>query len=141
MPVWFTDSFGLLGDWTWVGDIEAALGEKFSLNCVINALTATLRCRNGELLHGDVAGEELAALCAESEPALRALHLWPDSRPLVEAAAAVCRSTALNQSSMLQDVLMGRTTEIDFLNGELLRRAATLGLSLPKNRELLDALS
>jgi 2-dehydropantoate 2-reductase len=41
---------------------------------------------------------------------------------------------------MLQDVLAGRPTEIAFLNGELLRRAESLGLSMPNNRMLVAAL-
>jgi 2-dehydropantoate 2-reductase len=139
-PNWFVDSLARLDGWSWERDIEIAIGEKFSLNCVINALTAVRRCRNGELLQDDAADAELTALCAECEPVLRSLKLWQRPDSLLSAAVAVCRSTAGNQSSMLQDVLAGRPTEIAFLNGELLRRAKSLGLSMPNNRMLVAAL-
>ncbi|EED33820.1 2-dehydropantoate 2-reductase [gamma proteobacterium NOR5-3] len=139
-PYWFEDSLALLPGWRWESPLTTAIGEKFAINCVINPLTATLECRNGELLSHGGAGPELQALCQESEPALRRLGLWSRESPLLDAAVSVCGSTAQNQSSMLQDKLAGRATEINFLNGELLRRARPLGLELPINQTLVKAL-
>ena len=139
-PDWFTSSLSALKAWRWETDINTAIGEKFSINCVINPLTASLECRNGELLTDDKARNELTALCLETEPALRALGLWRAPQDLLTAAGAVCQSTAQNQSSMLQDHLAHRPTEINFLNGELIRRACSLGFSLPLNTALVNAL-
>ncbi|EAQ99059.1 ketopantoate reductase family protein [Congregibacter litoralis] len=139
-PHWFCDSLEPLEEWRWEGDIARAIAEKFSINCVINPLTAQLRCHNGELLQGDTPGPDLVALCRESEPALRALGLWSGDPALLDTAVEICRQTALNRSSMLQDVIAGRPTEIAYLNGELLRRAEPLGLELPINHALVNAL-
>lgn len=139
-PAWFDSSLKRLAGWQWETDIRAAVGEKFSLNCVINPLTAVLHCRNGELLADHKPGPELTRLCAETEPVLRRLGLWQRGQTLLDAAAEVCRSTAGNRSSMLQDVLAGRATEIEYLNAELLRRAATLGTPLPENQALVARL-
>jgi len=139
-PPWFERGVAALETWKWETCIDQAIGEKFSINCVINALTADLRCRNGELLDGHKAGPELAALCEESEGPLKALGLWPQEKNLVSAATAVCESTSQNVSSMLQDRIAGRTTEIEFLNGELLRRAHALDFTLPLNQKLLQRL-
>jgi 2-dehydropantoate 2-reductase len=49
----------------------------------------------------------------------------------------VCRATAANISSMLQDVRAGRPTEIEAINGALIRKAAELGLATPVNTELV----
>jgi 2-dehydropantoate 2-reductase len=136
-PDWFENSLGRLEGWQWEKSIDAAIGEKFSLNCVINPLTAVLGCRNGELLEDGAAGSELAALCTESEPVLRRLGLWRRTQSLLESAVDICTSTAANHSSMLQDVLAERPTEINFLNGELLRRAGGLGVDLPESRALI----
>jgi 2-dehydropantoate 2-reductase len=139
-PTWFSDSLAILDGWRWESNMQGAIGEKFSINCVINPLTAQLECRNGELLQSGAAGPELTALCEESEPLLNALGLWSRQSDLLSAATNVCQSTAQNQSSMLQDRLAGRPTEIDFLNGELLRRAENFEFELPLNQALVSAL-
>jgi len=41
-----------------------------------------------------------------------------------------------NRSSMLQDVLLGRETEVEFLNGFVAERSAELGLDAPVNAAL-----
>ena len=137
VPKWFTDSLASLGTWIWDPQIQAAIGHKFSLNCLINPLTAYYRCCNGALLDERAPSAALHRLCEETEPLLRELDLWR-GEPLYDSVARVCRSTAGNRSSMLQDVLAGRSTEIAYLNGELLRRAP--GANLPFNRKLLQAL-
>jgi 2-dehydropantoate 2-reductase len=138
---WFEDTLARLPAWQWDPDIDVAVAHKFAINCVINPLTAMKRCRNGELLQDGKAGAALAALCEEAEPALRALGLWHGDTNLKSAAVNVCRQTAGNRSSMLQDVLAGRETELAYLTGELLRRAAKAGLALPENERLQAALS
>jgi len=140
-PTWFRDSLARLPDWQWDADIDATIAMKFALNCVINPLTATRRCRNGELLADDDAAAELVALCEETQAALRAMGMWPADKALLPHVRRVCRDTARNRSSMLQDVLAGRTTEVDFLTGELLRRAGALGLNLPLSEALYDAIN
>ncbi|WP_439105954.1 ketopantoate reductase family protein [Congregibacter sp.] len=139
-PHWFDDSLGRLNGWHWEANIEAAIAKKFSINCVINPLTVQLKCRNGGLLESDQARPELRALCEESQPALTALGLWDEQLDLLATAVDVCRNTAQNKSSMLQDFIAGRPTEIDYLNGELVRRATSLGRELPLNNALVDAL-
>ena len=131
---WFTDSLARLADWSWDEAIETRVARKFAVNCVINPLSAVHRLRNGELLARDTVYRDLVELCDETEPVLRRLGLWSDAGSLLEAAKAVCAQTAQNRSSMLQDVLAGRETEIEFLTGELLRRAGVE--SLPLNNRL-----
>jgi 2-dehydropantoate 2-reductase len=133
---WFSDSLAQLPGWGWEVDIDDAVAEKFAVNCVINPLTALHRCRNGELLDDGRAGPELAALAEETEQALRALGLWGGPEALVDVAAAICAKTASNRSSMLQDVLARRATELPFLTGELLRRCARERIEVPLNTAL-----
>lgn len=43
------------------------------------------------------------------------------------------------RSSMLDDLELGRASELDYLQGEIVRRAARLGLGVPVNRTVMDA--
>jgi 2-dehydropantoate 2-reductase len=138
---WFTDSLSRLPDWHWEAAVDARVAHKFAINCIINPLTALLGCRNGDLLPPGGARQELLALCEETEPALVDLGLWPAQDSLLDAVSTVCRATAANRSSMLQDRTAGRTTEIDFLTGELLRRTASTGHALPRNETLYARLT
>ena len=138
---WFSDSLAAVAGWHWSARIERAVQRKFAINCAINGLSAVHRCRNGELLDGGAAGAALRELCNELEPALRRLRLWREAQSLVSAAEDLCRQTAANRSSMLQDLDAARSTEMAFLNGELLRRASAHKLKLPLNRALVRDLA
>jgi 2-dehydropantoate 2-reductase len=48
----------------------------------------------------------------------------------------VCTATAANRSSMLQDVLAGRRTEIEALNAQVAVRGASHGIPAPVNHIL-----
>jgi len=50
----------------------------------------------------------------------------------------VCVATSNNISSMLQDVLRKKRTEIDFINGVIVRQAQGLGIAAPVNIMLVD---
>jgi len=50
----------------------------------------------------------------------------------------VVRLTADNRSSMLQDLERGAPTEIDALNGEIVRLAHLFGVAVPENARILD---
>ena len=137
-PPWYQSNLDTVPHWRWDPHIDQTLLRKFALNCVINPLTAVHACRNGELLTRAELRRELTELCAETEAALRQLELWSTAASLFDAAAAVCRSTAANRSSMLQDLQAGRRTEIDYLNAYLLRRARGIGLDLPGSARLVQ---
>ena len=51
---------------------------------------------------------------------------------------AVCEATSENMSSMLQDVLRKKRTEIDFINGVIVRQGQELGIPVPANLMLVD---
>ena len=53
-----------------------------------------------------------------------------------DAVEAVAKNTASNISSMLQDVLRGTPTEIDAINGAIIRESEKVGLLAPVNRIL-----
>ncbi|MEM1404448.1 MAG: 2-dehydropantoate 2-reductase [Pseudomonadota bacterium] len=140
-PVWFSDSLHALPDWNWATEIASAVHRKFAINCVINPLTAALECRNGELISNAAYAEKLRALCDECQPALEALEFWKEDESLYEAASAVCEATADNRSSMLQDVLAQRSTEMGYLGGELVSLSRGRAIDLPTMTKLSHQLA
>jgi 2-dehydropantoate 2-reductase len=53
----------------------------------------------------------------------------------------VAMATAANHSSMLQDVDRGRRTEIDSINGEIVRIGSEVGLDVRMNGMLVSLVS
>ncbi|HET7090219.1 MAG TPA: ketopantoate reductase C-terminal domain-containing protein, partial [Anaerolineae bacterium] len=53
-----------------------------------------------------------------------------------ERARQVAQATATNRSSMLQDVLKGRPTEIDAINGKIVERGRAVDIPTPINATL-----
>lgn len=120
-------------------DPRPALWAKLAVSCAINALTALHDVENGALL-------EDAALRGMMEEAAREAGRVAlangVSLPEEPAAAAerVAAATAANRSSMLQDLTRGRQTEVDAINGAIVRLAAARGLDAPVNRRLWEAI-
>jgi 2-dehydropantoate 2-reductase len=54
----------------------------------------------------------------------------------IQKVESVCKATGANVSSMLQDVLNGKRTEIEFINGAIVRQAKALGIPTPVNEVL-----
>lgn len=117
-------------------DILPALWGKLLVNVGINALTAINNCPNGGLLDSPRLVEMMAAAVREGRTVAVALGIELPGDP-VAVAQGVCRATAANISSMLQDVKNGRRTEIEAINGAVVRMAKVLGVPVPVNEELL----
>ena len=110
---------------------------KLAANAGINALSAILRVPNGRLLERPDALALLEGAANEVGDVARAKGI---ALPFPDAAAEARRvagATASNLSSMLQDVLRGAPTEIDAINGAVVREGARLGVPTPANETLL----
>jgi 2-dehydropantoate 2-reductase len=119
-----------------IPDPTSLLWGKLVINAAINPLTALLQIPNGELLERPSARAVMAACTGEaaSVAAARGIELpYPAALAAVEAVA---RRTADNRSSMLQDVLRGAPTEVDDINGAIVRAGEALRLPTPVNRLL-----
>lgn len=118
-------------------EIERSLWLKLAANACINPITALLEAPNGIM----EAKEEICQKICE-EIALVAEASNESSAPSADEMASftkeAVRQTAKNKSSMLQDVLAERPTEIDYINGWIVSRAASLGIDTPENRNLVE---
>jgi 2-dehydropantoate 2-reductase len=116
-------------------EIEIRQWHKLALNCVVNPLTALLDCANGEL-ENVVSSPLIAALLAEFSAVAHARldQRWTYSAAeLHTALQELLSATRANSSSMRQDVLAGRETEIGHLNLAVAALGAELGLECPFN--------
>jgi 2-dehydropantoate 2-reductase len=127
-----------------VEDVVRAGWEKLQVNAAINALTGLLQVPNGELLQGAARGVAQAA-AEEVGQVAAAKGVAGDWGPAAARARweAVSRATTLNISSTLQDLRLGRKTEVRAINGAVATAARELGLEAPVNAllaQLVEAL-
>jgi 2-dehydropantoate 2-reductase len=117
------------------GNVRGALWAKLVINCAYNALSAIAQLPYGEVVKGegipdvmrDVVDECLVVAKAEGVQLPGDAHATV--RKLVESMPGQYSSTA-------QDLARGKPTEIDYLNGLVVRRGEALGIATPVNRTL-----
>ncbi len=119
-----------------VPNILPRLWEKLFVNVAINALTAIHKRKNGQLLTSCSMRNTMKKVVSEAMAVARAREIEIFDDPIA-TAFAVCRRTRNNTSSMLQDVLKQRTTEIAAINGFIVDEGKQLGIDTPVNAELV----
>ncbi|WP_457550717.1 ketopantoate reductase family protein [Archaeoglobus sp.] len=118
-----------------VEDIVKRKWIKAVINSVINPITALLKIRNGVILEVDELWRLALSVLREGEAVLRAMGFDVELKDVLKD---VLVKTAKNKSSMLQDVERGKKTEIDFINGAIVKKAEELGIDTPYNKALLS---
>lgn len=117
-------------------DVEGLAWGKVIINAAINPLTAILRVPNGALAESDDTLDLMGSIVAEAVAVAKACHIsLPYPNPF-ERVKAVAQATATNYSSMLQDVLRSRPTEIDAINGKIVEHGQKAGVPTPINAAL-----
>lgn len=119
-------------------EIEPAILDKFLFNTCLNAIGAITRMSYGDLVGNahtrhlitQVADETLRVVLAQRQVSLAA-----DGATYVDQTLTpfVLPKAAAHRSSMLQDVEAGRRTEIDYLNGAVVRMGRQHGIATPSN--------
>ena len=114
-------------------DVEGIVWSKLIVNAAINPLTALTQLKNGEIIeHSELLDVQLRVVeeaCAVARAKGVAIHYL---NPL-EKVKDVCKTTASNKSSMLQDILSGKKTEIDYINGAIVFEGGKHNISTPYN--------
>ncbi|MDV5171215.1 2-dehydropantoate 2-reductase [Photobacterium rosenbergii] len=123
----------------WQDDINQPLWRKLAINCAINPLTALHNCNNGELARKEFDGE-IAGVCKEVAEVMTAEGYPVTAIELRQQVDTVINATADNFSSMNQDVCHQRQTEIDYISGYLIARAAAHNICVPYNQRLWQAI-
>lgn len=121
--------------------IRETVAFKLLFNCCMNPTGALIGTTYGELLENP---HSRALIVALADEALAAFDAAFDYRPAESGAqyvdetlnAIVNPRSHGHRSSMLQDIEAGRPTEIDVLNGAILRLAAAHGLPAPHHETI-----
>jgi 2-dehydropantoate 2-reductase len=121
-------------------NIEGELWTKLIWNCALNAVSALGRAKYGQIAASDDARKVVETLVYEVLDVARAAHVQPPGLEDPKAALAGAFKIATQMSEALsstgQDMLRGKRTEIDSLNGYISRRGAQLGVPTPVNHAL-----
>ena len=114
---------------------------KLAINCAINPLTAINNIPNGELIKSkydslieNILAEVVAVANAEANSENSAFAL----NTLLSTVRKVICNTAKNSSSMRQDVLNNKTTEIEFINGYVIKKGLIHNIPTPENKKLYN---
>lgn len=115
--------------------ITSKVWNKLLINSVINPLTAVLQVPNGMLLQLPAVMPLMQSLFEEGIQLANRLGIEL-ANDLWDQLLMVCERTAANRSSMLQDILACRRTELDSITGGLLAKARQAGEELTTHRTM-----
>ncbi len=116
-------------------NVTGALWAKLIVNCAYNAMSAITQMPYGRLVKGEGVEQLMRAVVDEclAVAAAAGVSVPGDS---FEDVARIARTMADQYSSTAQDLKRGKRSEIDHLNGYVVRQAQALGIKAPINQTL-----
>lgn len=119
-------------------NIKEIIWSKLIINVGINALTALTRLKNGELLEYEWTRNIMRQAVLEATKIAKRRRIGLIYSDPIKKVESICASTADNLSSMLQDILRKKRTEIDYINGAIVSEGENLEIPTPVNSVLTD---
>ena len=119
-----------------VNNIFGYVWLKAIINSSINPIAAYHKVENGRLKEPEL-NTQVKEICAESSLIAQKIGIKLPLNPW-EETKNIIRNTSNNKCSMLQDIENGKRTEIDSINGEIIRIAKANNLNCEKNEEYLN---
>jgi len=118
-------------------DARGAQWTKLIFNAATNPVGALTQLHHGAATRLAPTGQLFNDLIAEGEAVARALgiELHEDPRALVQKGA---NAPGKHRASMLQDVLARRQTEVDFMNGAIVKWGEQTGVPTPLNKAIWE---
>jgi 2-dehydropantoate 2-reductase len=116
-------------------EVLARLWDKLIINCAYNALSAIAQLPYGRLFEVEGAKDVMDSVIIEclAVAAELGIAVSPDIREKIFALVKVMPDQL---SSTAQDLARGKPSEIDFLNGHVVRKGAEFGIPTPSNLAL-----
>ncbi len=122
-------------------DVFVSIWEKVAFNAACNALTAVTGLRLGDV-GGTKEGKELARLIInEVVSVANKKNISANAENVYKLVEQDFIEHADHIPSMMQDVLENRITEIDFINGAVVKEAEKLGMNVPVTKVLYQLIS
>lgn len=116
-------------------DIDVTLWSKLVINCAFNALSAVAGIAYGPMLEVQGTRDVVASAVQEAIAVARASGVAiPDD--IVAHIMNIPANMPNQKSSTAQDLARAKPSEIDFLNGHVVRKGAELGIPTPTNQAL-----
>src|SRR5690606_10416236 len=116
--------------------IGAAIWAKAIFNAAMNPLCALTRRTPGFLAKHEESREMIRLSVEEGVATARAHCVKIEAGPIHELTEISMTDHADHEASMLQDIKAGRRTEIDAINGAIVRAAQAQGISTPVTETL-----
>ncbi len=117
--------------------IHHLVWEKLFVNVALNALAAITGLKNGQLLDYPETLRLMGALVSEAVEVAKREGIRMEGNPM-DRVKIVIEATRENRCSMGQDLDFKRRTEIDTINGAIVRGAERLGIAAPYNEMITD---
>jgi len=124
-------------------DVTKTLLNKLMYNLCLNPLGAILGCSYGELAGSKFATNLMVKMAEEAVKCIKAgleVENWNSGDDYVygELLPKLIPLTSAHHSSMLQDIRSRRKTEIQYINGAVVKLAKQRGLQAPVNQTIVD---
>lgn len=116
-------------------NVDGALWSKLILNCAYNALSAISQLPYGRVVQGEGVPDVMRDVVAECLAVAQAARVVVPGN-VWEAVERIAQTMPAQFSSTAQDLSRGKRSEIDHLNGYVLRKGQSLGVATPVNRVL-----
>jgi 2-dehydropantoate 2-reductase len=116
-------------------NVIAVLWEKLILNCAYNALSAVAQLPYRRLFEVKGTADVIRNVVAECMAVAKALNI-PIAANMYEKAIALADQIPDQYSSTAQDLARKKPTEIDYLNGHVVRKGRETGVPTPTNLAL-----
>jgi len=122
-----------------VENIEEFVWLKTVINSAINPIATLAEVKNGKLKNPEL-NNEVKKLCEESSKIASSNGIKLPLDPWIEINKII-EKTADNKCSMLQDLENNQQTEIDAINGELIRIGKKLSINTMYNQQIFSEIN
>lgn len=119
-------------------NIKEMIWSKLIINVGINALSAIIHLKNGDLLEYEWSKDVMRQAVLEAIKVAKRRRISLTYSDPIKKIESICSSTADNFSSMFQDILKRRRTEIDYINGAIVSEGESLEIPMPVNSVLTN---